>query len=129
MVVLVKGHILHQRTKFYKDRSNRYADIAIFVIFQDGGLRHFRFSKIRNFNGLSAVWGQYASLCQNVIKIGQTAAKIWRFNGCQNGGRPPSWICEIRILLRSERLRDPFCTSIPNFVKIGQTAAEISRFL
>ena len=56
MVVLVKGHILHQRTKFYKDRSNRYADIAIFVIFQDVGLRHFRFSKIRNFNGLSAVW-------------------------------------------------------------------------
>jgi len=26
---------LHQRTKFYKDRSNRYGDIAIFVIFQD----------------------------------------------------------------------------------------------
>jgi len=33
----------------------------------------------------------------NFIKIGQTAAKIWRFNGSQNGGRPPSWICEIRI--------------------------------
>ena len=29
----VKGHILHQRTKFHKDRSNRYGDIAIFVIF------------------------------------------------------------------------------------------------
>jgi len=29
----------------------------------------------------------------NFIKIGQTAAKIWRFNGSQNGGRPPSWIC------------------------------------
>ena len=36
MVGTVKGHILHQRTKFYKDRSNRYGDIAIFVIFQDG---------------------------------------------------------------------------------------------
>jgi len=22
--------------------------------------------------------------------------EIWRFNGSQNGGRPPSWICEIR---------------------------------
>jgi len=33
------------------------------------------------------------------IKIGQTAAKIWRFNGSQNGGRLPSWICEIRIFL------------------------------
>ena len=33
MVGAVNGHILHQRTKFYKDRSNRYGDIAIFVIF------------------------------------------------------------------------------------------------
>ena len=36
IVRAVKGHILHQHTKFYKDRSNRYGDIAIFVIFQDG---------------------------------------------------------------------------------------------
>jgi len=55
MVGAVKGHILHQHTKFYKDRSNRYGDIAIFVIFQDGGRRHFGFSKIRNYNGRSAV--------------------------------------------------------------------------
>ena len=71
---------MHQRTKFYKDRSNRYGDIAIFVIFQDGR---------------SAVRGQYASLTvPNFIKIGQTVAEIWRFNVFfQNGGRPPSWIC------------------------------------
>ena len=30
----VKKPILHQRTKFRKDRSNRCGDIAIFVIFQ-----------------------------------------------------------------------------------------------
>ena len=30
----------------------------------------------------------------NFIKIGQTVAEIWRFDGFfQNGGRPPSWIC------------------------------------
>jgi len=68
MVGAVKGHILHQRTKFFKDRSNRYGDIAIFVIFQDGGRRHVGFSKIRNFNGRSAVRGQYASLCQILSK-------------------------------------------------------------
>ena len=51
----VKRPILHQRTKFRKDRSNRYGDITIFVIFQDGGRRHFGFSKIGNFNGRSAV--------------------------------------------------------------------------
>ena len=55
-------HILHQRTKFHTDRSNRYGGIVIFVIFQDGGRRHFGFSKIRNFNDRSAVRGQYASL-------------------------------------------------------------------
>jgi len=64
MVGAVKGHNLHQLTEFYKDRSNRYGDIAIFVIFQDGGRRHFGFSKIRNFNGRSAIGGQRASLCQ-----------------------------------------------------------------
>jgi len=35
----------------------------------------------------------------NFIKIGQTFAEIWRFNGFQNGGHPPSWICEIQIFL------------------------------
>jgi len=33
----------------------------------------------------------------NFIKIGQTVAKIWRFNSFQDGGRPPSWICGNRI--------------------------------
>jgi len=39
----------------------RYHD---FCDFADGGCRHLEFSKIRNFNGLSAVGGQYASSCQ-----------------------------------------------------------------
>ena len=42
----VKGHIVHQRTDLYEDQSNRYRDIAIFVIFQHGGRRHFGFSEI-----------------------------------------------------------------------------------
>jgi len=63
-----QGHILHQPTKFYKDRSNRYGNIAIFVMFQDGGRRHFGFSKIRNFNSRSAVRGQCASLYQILSK-------------------------------------------------------------
>ena len=37
---------MHQRTKFRRDRSNRCGDIAIFVIFQDGGSRHLGFLKI-----------------------------------------------------------------------------------
>ena len=60
----VSGAILHQCTKFRKDWSNRCGDVAIFVIFQDGGRRHLCFSKIGNFNGRSAVRVQYASLYQ-----------------------------------------------------------------
>jgi len=68
MAGAVKGNILHQRTKFYKDRSNRYGDIAIFVIFQDGGRRHVGSSKIRNFNGRSTVRGQHTLLYQILSK-------------------------------------------------------------
>ena len=64
MVGAVKGHILHQRTKFFKDQSNHYGDIVIFVIFQDGCRRHLEFLKIPNFNDLSAVRGQCASSFQ-----------------------------------------------------------------
>jgi len=63
-VVAVKRPILHQHTKFSKDRSNRCGDIAIFVIYQEGGRRRLGFSKIQNFNGRPAVGGPYASLCQ-----------------------------------------------------------------
>ena len=44
--------ILHQRTKFRKGRSNRYGDIAIFVIFKMAAVRHLGFVKFEFFNGL-----------------------------------------------------------------------------
>ena len=59
---------MHQRTKFHKDRSNRYGGIAIFVIFQFAGRRHFGFSKNRNFYDRSAVGGEYVSLYQILSK-------------------------------------------------------------
>jgi len=94
MAGAVKGHILHQHTKFCKDQSNRCRDIAIFVIFQVGGRRHFGFSKIRNFNGRSAVRGQCASLYQILSK---SVKRLQRYSDLmfffQNGSRPPSWIC------------------------------------
>ena len=75
-----KRPILHQRTKFRKDRSNRCRDIAIFVIFQDSGHRHLGFLKIRNFNSTSAVRVQYASLYQISSKSVKRLQR-WRFNG------------------------------------------------
>ena len=35
----------------------------------------------------------------NFIEIGQTVAEIWRFNGFQNGGRPPSCSYTAALLL------------------------------
>jgi len=52
------------------------------VIFQDGGRRHLGFSKTHYFNDLFPVGG--GAICiivPNFIKIGQTVAEIWRFNG------------------------------------------------
>ena len=54
----VNRPILHNRAKFCEDLSIRCCDIAIFVVFQDG------FRKIRNFDDMSPVGGQSASLCQ-----------------------------------------------------------------
>jgi len=38
-----QGNHFASYTKFHKDRSNSGGDIAIFVIFQDGGCRHLGF--------------------------------------------------------------------------------------
>jgi len=43
----VKRPILHQHTKFRKDRSNRYGDIAIFVIFQMAATAILNFQKFK----------------------------------------------------------------------------------
>ena len=43
----VKRHILQQRTKFRKDRSNRYGDIAIFVIFKQAVAAILNFQKLK----------------------------------------------------------------------------------
>jgi len=90
----VKWSILHNRAKFREDRSICCCDIAIFVVFQDGGRHHLGFWKILNFNGLSPVGG--GAICVTVpkfIKIGLTVAEIWRINGfCK---RRPSAILDL----------------------------------
>jgi len=85
----VKKPILHQRTKFRKDRSNHCGDIAIFVIFQDGDHLHLRFSKIRNFNGWSAARVQHASsrqISSKSVERSQTYGDLTLFSKW----RPPA---------------------------------------
>jgi len=43
----VKNHILRQRTKFHKDRSNRCGYIAIFVIFKMAAAAILDFQKFK----------------------------------------------------------------------------------
>jgi len=45
MVGAVKRPVLHQRTKFRKDRSKRRGDIAIFVIFKMAATAILNFQK------------------------------------------------------------------------------------
>jgi len=66
-VETVKRPILHQRTKFRKDWSNRCGDIAIFVIFQDGGRRHLGFvGRLLGPPTMTTWWS--LSLCQIWLK-------------------------------------------------------------
>jgi len=53
----------------------------------------------------------------NLIKISQKVVKIGRYNGSQNGGRPPSWICEIRILLTVGAVKRPILHQRTKFRK------------
>ena len=46
MVGAVKRPILHQRTKFRKDRSNRCGDIVIFVFFKKAATAILDFQKL-----------------------------------------------------------------------------------
>ena len=43
----IKRPILHQLTKFRKDRSNRYGDMAIFVIFKMAAAAILNFQKFK----------------------------------------------------------------------------------
>ena len=75
-------------------------------------------------------------------QIGQMAAKMWRFNCSQNGGRPPSWICEIRSFLTVGAVKKPVlhqrtkfrkdrsnhCGNIATFVIFNMAAAAILNF-
>jgi len=66
----------------------------------------------------------------NFIKISQTVAEIWQFNGFQNGGRPPFWICDMQTFLTVGEVKWPvlhqraklYLRSLPpwtNFIQIG----------
>ena len=133
----VKRHILHQRTKFRKDRSNRCGDIAFFDFkMAAAAILDFKNSQ---FQPSVSCKGVVCVSMQNSIKIGQTVAEIWQFNGFQNVGRPLSWICEIQTFLTVGAVKRPIlhhrtkfrkdrsnlCKDIAIFVIFKKAAAAI----
>ena len=78
---------LRNHIKFCWNRSNRGPDIVIFRFFKDGGRCHLGFW---NFTFLTVGRSEVSKclIVPNFVKIGQTAAEIWRFFDVffQNGG-------------------------------------------
>jgi len=69
-----------------------------------------------------------ATSTQNLVKISEIAAELWRFSFFQIGSWPPSW-----ILLQVKSGITAGCglsvsTTMPNMVTISQMAAELLRF-
>jgi len=66
---------VHHRAKFRQNQPIGFGHIVIFD-FQDGGLRPSWIFKISNFSSQACWEGQSALTILNLIKIGQTIAKI-----------------------------------------------------
>jgi len=87
------------------------------------------FSKIQNFNGRSAVRDECASSCEMSSKSVKRLQRHDNLTVFKMAAVRHLGFVKFKFFKNSERLRIPFCISVPNFVKIGQTVADISRFL
>jgi len=57
--------------------------------------------KFLKFSHVSVAWVKICVWIPNFVIFGRFAAKIWKYNDFQNGGRPPCWIyCDVIILYR-----------------------------
>ena len=65
-----------------------------FLISQDGWRHHLRFSKFKIFNGRRDQEGRIALACLISSKSLEPQPRYGDFSIFQDGGRPPSWICD-----------------------------------
>jgi len=82
---------LHNRAKFREDRSIRY-HIAIFVGFSRWRPPPSRFLKDSKFQRSIPCRGPICVTVPNFIKIRQTVAEVWRFNGFFSKWRPSAFL-------------------------------------
>ena len=124
-------YVLEGRTasaaKFWRNRSNRSWDIAIFHYFKMAAVRHLGLSKVGNFNFRSHSEAQYASACQISRRSVEPFRRYGRFSIFQDGGRPPSWIGFTRVGTTYEEYLVVFVT-VPNLVVIGAEISTVCKF-
>jgi len=125
MVGAVKKHVLHRRTKFRKDRSNRCGDIAICVIFKIVAAAILDFQK---FTILTVDPLKRANACHQA-KFHQNGSKRSKRYGdltvlFKNGGGTSSWVYWVPIGTTHD---DHLMVSIvlPNSVKIDAVVSII----
>ena len=86
----VKRPILHQRTKFRKDWSNRCRDRDFCDFLRWRPPPSWIFTNSKFFLRTIHCRGPICVTVPNLIKIGQTFAEIWRFNGFFSKWRSPA---------------------------------------
>ena len=86
----VKRVELHHPAKFHPNRPNRGWIMAIFRFFKMAGDAMLDFE---NFNGRGVQEGRTASSCPISSKLLKPRLRLTIFQLFQDGGRPPSWIC------------------------------------
>ena len=117
---------VRHHTKFRGDRSNRCGDMAIFPFFKMAVaailyFQIFEFLTVERSRGLNCI------ATPNFVAIGQTVAEIWRLcDFFQDGGRPPSWICESHIWTIQGHL--VVFITVQNLVRIDAVVSIICKF-
>ena len=90
---------MRHHAKFRGNRSNRYRDMAIFRFFKmaAAAILDFQMLSILTVGTLKmAKLRRHAKFCRNRSNRGRDM-EIFRF--FQDGGRPPSWICDALSLI------------------------------
>jgi len=88
---------LRLRAKFWRNRSNRGWDMAIFHYFKMVAVRHLGFSKVGNFNFRSYSEAQYASSCQISRRSVEPFRRYCQFSIFQDCGRRHLGFWKIQI--------------------------------
>ena len=94
------------------------------LIYQDGGRGHLGFSKFQFFNGQE---GRTVPACQISSKSLEPHWDITMFRFFQDGGRPPSWICNACVGTTHEGHSVVFIT-VQNLVGIDAVVLIICTF-